>query len=63
MVFLFFEKALGCFLFTFRTLYVNVLVIFVLLTLFGLHVLDNAVVGRVVALVLVVRSPVEIAPV
>jgi hypothetical protein len=63
VVFLFFEKALGCFLFTFRTLYVNVLVIFVLLTLFGLHVLDNAVVGRVVALVLVVRSPVEIAPV
>lgn len=62
MVFLFFEKALGCFLFTLRTLYVNVLVIFVLLTLFGLHVFDNTVVGRVIALELIVRSPVEIAP-
>jgi hypothetical protein len=58
-----FEKTLGCFLFTFRSLEVNVLVIFVLLTLFGLHVLDNTVVGRVIALELIVRSPVEIAPV
>jgi hypothetical protein len=58
-----FEKTLGCFLFTFRSLEVNVLVIFVLLTLFGLHVLDDAVIGRVVTLDLFVRSAVEIAPV